>query len=252
MADAAANALESVSIVTVTQYARQDCLANLAILIKNQIYKNIAEWVIVEGSQTAADAQANAVLIKNLKDVPPIKYVPFKPGQYLSDLRNAGNQMCTGDIIVCMDDDDYYPPTRVSHAVYTLVNSPALLAGCSKVYIYFYETCRLFQFKSFGKNHSTNNCMAYKRSYLQTHAYTAGLSKAEESSFTNSFSEPMEQLDPQKTMVMSGHGSNTVDKKWLIQSTKNHTMATELNASTLILDLIPLPILLKMEKIFYK
>ena len=43
-----------------------------------------------------------------------------------------------GEIIVYMDDDDYYPPDRVNHAVNRLRSQPrALAAGSSIVYIYF-------------------------------------------------------------------------------------------------------------------
>ena len=45
-----------------------------------------------------------------------IIYIEYS-GKALSDLRNIGNNKCSGDIIVCMDDDDYYPVERVSHAV---------------------------------------------------------------------------------------------------------------------------------------
>ncbi len=244
--------MPTVSIVTVTQYARHECLRNLERLIQKQMYPNMVEWVIVEGSKTVADAEANGLRINELKIELPINYIPFQPNHHLSDLRNVGNKACIGDIIVCMDDDDYYPPTRVTHAVYMLMNSPkgALIAGCSAAYIYFFELCRFFQFKSFGKTHSTNNCLAYKKEYLRTHSHAPGLDKAEESSFTNNFSEPMEQLDPMKTIVISGHGTNTVDKSWITLGSEPPKMAIEMNAAAIILDFIPLPILLKMEKIF--
>jgi glycosyltransferase involved in cell wall biosynthesis len=237
----------SVSLLTVTQYSRRECLANLSMLIHRQIYKNIIEWVIVEGSPVEADAQKNAEILKKMKQNNiPITYVPFRPAQSLSDLRNAGNAVCKGDIIICMDDDDYYPPTRVSHAVYRLQESAALIAGCSQAYIYFYNTGQFFQFKRiFGKGHSTNNCLAYKRAYLETHQHLPGLSKGEEASFTNDWTEPMEQLDPTKTIVISGHGSNTVDKSRL-----SPEIMLEMRAGT-ITDYIPLPLLLKMEKILY-
>jgi glycosyltransferase involved in cell wall biosynthesis len=216
--------LPTVSIITVTQYSRRECFINLVGLIKEQIYENIVEWVIVEGSKNLADAEENAEHIAQQTGfMHPVNivYIPFSQEQqeqdplHLSDLRNLGNNACRGDIIVCMDDDDYYPPTRVSHAVYKLMNSSALIAGCSKAYIYFYITDQLFQFKGFGKTHSTNNCMAYKREYLKNHSHEAGLAKAEEGSFTNYFSEPMVQLDPHKCIVMSGHYDNTVDKSWM-------------------------------------
>ena len=236
----------SVSLLTITQYARRECLANLSMLIQQQLYKNIVEWVIVEGTPDKADAIKNAELISKMKSDIPIHFIPWSAGQALSDLRNKGNAACKGDIIVCMDDDDYYPPTRVSHAVHRLQQSTALIAGCSKAYIYFYQTGQFFQFKSFGKGHSTNNCLAYKRAYLNNHQHLPGLAKGEESSFTNEFTEEMEQLDPMKTIIISGHGTNTVDK-----SLVSPAMLIDLNTPALILEYIPLPILLKMEKILY-
>jgi len=55
----------------------------------------------------------------------------------------------------------------------------------------------------------------------------------------------MIQLDPMKTIVISGHGQNTVDKEKICHSEQ----FTELYAPT-ITDYIPLPILLKYEGIF--
>lgn len=101
-------------------------------------------------------------------------------GKKLSDLRNLGNTTCKGDIIVCMDDDDYYPPERVSSAVESLKNSSALLAGCSDIYLYEYFMGKLYKFKGFHAKHSTNNCMAFKREYLRNHAHQTGLDMAEE------------------------------------------------------------------------
>ena len=233
-----------VSLLTITQYSRSECLKNLSKLIRQQLYKNIVEWVIVEGSPDKEDSIKNTEIISNMKSDIPINFIPWRAGQSLSDLRNVGNEVCQGDIIVCLDDDDYYPPTRVSHAVYRLQNSPALIAGCSKAYIYFYQTGQFFQFKSLGKGHSTNNCLAYKRDYLKNHQHLHGLSKGEESSFTNEFQEPMEQLDPTKTIVISGHGNNTVDKSRL-----SPDIMLEMKAGS-ITDYIPLPLLLKMEKMF--
>jgi len=196
----------------------------LARLIKQQIYKNIAEWVIVEGSQAEAKANANSIYLFSHIDMATlpfnINYIPYNPflgsqPRYLSDLRNNGNNVCRGEIIVCMDDDDYYPPTRISHAVHMLTTSSsnALIAGCSRTYIYFYLTKTFFQSKSFGQGHSTNNCLAYKREYLENHSHEYAISHGEEPSFTNDFTEPMIQLDPMKTIVVSGHSQNTVIKK---------------------------------------
>ena len=43
--------MTSVSILTITQYKRFNCLKNLYDIIQEQNYTNIKEWIIVEGSQ---------------------------------------------------------------------------------------------------------------------------------------------------------------------------------------------------------
>jgi hypothetical protein len=121
--------------------------------------------------------------------------------------------MCNGDIIVCMDDDDYYPKERVKHAVEQLEKSDYLLAGCTDIYLYEFGWKKLFKCIGFHSYHSTNNVMAYKREYLLHHRYAPGLSMAEEVGFTNHFTEPMVQLNAKKSIIVSCHTSNTVYKR---------------------------------------
>ena len=108
---------KSVSIVTITQLKRKECIKILCDIINTQTYKNIVEWVIVEGSKNKEDALENANYVKELKSKVPIVYMEYKVNAKLGELRNIGNTKCVGDITVCMDDDDYYPPDRVEHAV---------------------------------------------------------------------------------------------------------------------------------------
>jgi glycosyltransferase involved in cell wall biosynthesis len=206
----------TVSLLTITQKSRNKCLKNLLEFINKQTYQDIIEWVIVEGSKTKKDAEENKEFIIILNKTRfPIKYIGFEEGSKLSDLRNRGNVSCKGDIIVCMDDDDYYPPKRVETAVSNLNNSTKQIAGCSYAYMYDYNLDKLYKFKSFGRNHSTNNCLAYKKEYLLTHKHEAGLDRGEEMSFTNNFTAPMIQLDSEDCIVISSHDSNTFNKSAL-------------------------------------
>ena len=250
-----------VSLVTISQLSRFDCLLNLYELIKLQTYKNITEWVIVEGSHSKEDGAKNKQNINRLlqmhlhdkeTQVQQIIYVEYT-GLLLSDLRNLGNNKCSGYIIVCMDDDDYYPPERVSHAVETLRKSPCLIAGCSGVYMYEYFMGKLYKFKRFYKYHSTNNCMAFKREYLRNHKHDEGLIMAEERSFTNNFTEPMVQLSPLKCIIVSSHNMNTYNKRELCVkgSIGLHPCLSELNTYP-ITNYIPSEIFTKMKNMFYK
>lgn len=208
----------SVSIVTITQLSRFDCLQVLKDMIEEQSYKNILEWVIVEGSSCEEDANLNKQNILKLKTQTKINinYVEYDGNVILGNLRNKSNNATKGDYIVCMDDDDYYPKERVEHAVLTLKTSHNLIAGCSGCMFYDYILDKQFKSRQLNPNHSTNNCFAYKKEYLKNHSYDNTKTFAEESSFTNAFNEPMCQLNPKKTIIVSSHNLNTYNKRKLI------------------------------------
>jgi glycosyltransferase involved in cell wall biosynthesis len=207
----------TVSIVTISQFKRFNCLQILNDLIAEQTYTNIIEWVIVEGSKDEADAKKNADAIKTLTTRVPVVYIArTDPPAKLGELRNRGNTACKGDITVVMDDDDYYPPQRVEHAVQKLSKSGAEIAGCSAMYIYDYFLESMYKFKEYGPNHSTNNSMAWKKAYLIKNKHDPEKESAEETSFTFGFKEPMVQLDADKTIVVSSHDGNTFNKRELL------------------------------------
>lgn len=219
----------SVSLVTINQLKRCETIKILAQHIKKQTYKHIVQWVIVEGSPTREDSLENAKHIESLRmsmalDMPSLQidYVSSVSsinsdglfnGHKLGSLRNLGNRACTGDITVCMDDDDYYFPTRVQHAVERLNNSKCLIAGCSAKYLYDFDLKSFYQFSEWGPYHSTNDCMAWKKEYITNHAHDPNAACGEEPSFTNVFKEPMVQLDPKHCIIACSHYMNTFSKK---------------------------------------
>jgi hypothetical protein len=249
--------MTSVSIVTITQFSRFNCLENLFHLIKLQDCTNIKEWVIVEGSKNINDALLNKrninFLINNLNPF-DIKYIEYTGSTYLSNLRNLGNNSCTCDIIVCMDDDDYYPPTKISSLLQSFKNRNSIskfdykIAGCSAAYMYDYDLNKLYKFNKIHNNHSTNNCMAFNREYLKNNKHQEGLNMAEESSFTNCFTENMIQLNPIDCIVISSHFNNTYNKKRIIQEFDNPYISEVTNI--LVTDLIPIDIFKRMQLLF--
>ena len=250
-----------VSLLTITQHSRFPCIQNLYDLIKLQTYTNIKEWIIVEGSPTLDLAEQNRIQLtdfinstlnnRSTNNTMTIKYLDYSPDLMLSDLRNKGNLACSGDIIVCMDDDDYYPKERVTHAVHQLQNSPKLIAGCSAVYMYDYFLDKMYKFKEFGPNHSTNNCLAYKREYLVDHSHAPGLRLGEEMSFTNGFREPMIQLSARKTIVISSHDKNTYNKREMCEASNlNRNPMLRLVSGSPLNEYIPLEFYERMNYIF--
>lgn len=237
-----------ISIVTLSQYKRYGALHLLYQCITSQT-KKPDEWVIVEGSNLKEDADQNELFISDFKKTCtiPIVYVPFKEGTKLGGLRNRGNQSCSGDIIICMDDDDFYPPTRIEHVVGGFNQFPNIqIAGCSNMLLYDFKIKVFYQCRGYNDNHSTNNAMAWRKSYLQNHQYDPDKTFGEESSFTNQFTEPMIQLSPIHTVITSCHSSNTFDKTNIL---KNRDVFTIL-PNTLLRQMISESLLEQYGKLF--
>jgi glycosyltransferase involved in cell wall biosynthesis len=225
-------------------------------MIKGQTYKNIIEWIIVEGSKSDEDALVNSSNINAWKDTLDmkcsVKYLEKKSGEKLGALRNRGNKACSGEITVVMDDDDYYPDLRVEHSVEKLLGSPNLIAGCSAMLIYDYTLDTLCKFKGFGPNHSVNNCFAWKKKYLEKYSHDESKDMGEEPSFTNKFTEPMVQLDSEKTVIQSSHSSNTFNKRELLTGgiTKINPSIVEIQAT--ITDYIKEPFFSRLRSLFLR
>jgi hypothetical protein len=214
----------TVSILTLTQFNRFSCLNILLELIKKQTYNNIIEWVIVEGTKNEEEVELNKVNIKNMIETNKvkfnIKYVLDDKEKKIGYLRNIGSKACIGDITVCMDDDDFYPKSRVEHAVISLIKSNYLIAGCDNLLIYDFSINKIYQFDGIpNRFHSGNASMAWKKEYLNKHSYRDIDEKAEEDFFTNGFTEPMVKLNPFLTIIALSHSQNTIGKKKLFIST---------------------------------
>ncbi|MDA9630015.1 glycosyltransferase, partial [bacterium] len=127
------NGMPTVSICTPT-YNRRKFIPFLIKCYLQQTYpQSLIEWIVVDdGPDPVGDLFA---------DVPGVKYFFQKEKMKLGRKRNYMHEKATGDIIVYMDDDDYYPPDRVRHAVIKLrSNNQVLASGSSLVYIYFKDT----------------------------------------------------------------------------------------------------------------
>ena len=140
----------------------------------------------------------------------------------LGKKRNIMHKKACGDIIVYMDDDDYYPPDRVSHAVERLMENPAALcAGSSEMYIYFKDNKdngKMVQFGPYGPNHATAGTFAFKRKLLKDTQYNEEACLAEEREFLKNYTVPFVQLDPLKTILVFSHSHNTFDKRTLLEN----------------------------------
>jgi glycosyltransferase involved in cell wall biosynthesis len=175
------------------------------------------EWIIVDdGTDKIEDI---------IKDHPLVKYFKYDEKMPLGKKRNIMHKKARGSIIVYMDDDDYYPPERVSHAVEMLVKNPeALCAGSSEMYIYFKDTDQMIQFGPYGPKHATAGTFAFRKELLREHKYNNDACLAEEREFLKGYTVPFVQLDSMKTILVFSHRHNTFDKRTLLNEPFSNVM----------------------------
>ena len=109
-------------------YNRRPFIKSLISCFNNQTYPDLIEWIIIDdGTDKIKD------LVSNIENV---KYYSYSKKLKLGKKRNIANFYSKGKIIVNMDDDDYYPPERIEHAVDVLMNTTNMCAGCNKFYLW--------------------------------------------------------------------------------------------------------------------
>ena len=202
-----------VSVCTPT-FNRRPFILTMFECFRNQDYpKDRIEWIIVDdGTDKIKDLVHSA-------NIPQIKYFDIPEKMTLGKKRNYMHEQTKGSIIVYMDDDDYYPPERISHAVERLTqNETALCAGSSEIYIYFKHLHKMYQCGPYGPNHSTAGTFAFKSELLKQTRYDDNASLAEEKSFLKNYTIPFVQLDPLKTILVFSHQHNTFDKRQMLEN----------------------------------
>ena len=117
------NELPYVSVCTPT-FNRRPFIQSAIECFNHQLYpKHRMEWIIVDdGTDKIEDLVSGH---------PNVKYFKSSEKLALGKKRNIMHANSCGDIIVYMDDDDYYPPERVSHAVEALMARPDILCAGS-------------------------------------------------------------------------------------------------------------------------
>jgi glycosyltransferase involved in cell wall biosynthesis len=205
------NQLPFVSVCTPT-FNRRPFIPTMIECFKNQTYpKNRMEWIIVDDG---TDRIEDLIIAAN---IPQIKYFDLSKKMALGAKRNFMHDQTRGSIIVYMDDDDYYPPERVEHAVEKLTAHPeALCAGASEIYIFFKHIQQMYQFGPYGPNHATAGTFAFRRELLAQTRYDEHAALAEEKSFLKNYTIPFVQLDPLKCILVFSHEQNTFDKRKLL------------------------------------
>jgi len=199
-----------ISICTPT-YNRRPFIPYLKKCILKQDYPlSRIEWIIVDDGIDK---------IKDLiDDLSFIVYLPYNEVLSLGKKRNIMNEKSKGDFIIYMDDDDYYPPDRISHAVEVLQKNPTyLIAGSSEMHCYFSDIDKIYQFGPYKENHATAATFIFRKELLEQTSFSEDAMLAEEKHFLKDYTIPLIQLNTTKTILVLAHIHNTFDKKKLLK-----------------------------------
>ena len=213
------NEYPKVSVCTPT-FNRRPFIPYLIKCFQHQTYpKEKIEWIIVDdGTDKVEDLFLPLIQKYDPDQKYTVKYFSYDTKMTLGKKRNLAHDKCSGDIIIYMDDDDYYPPERISHAVEKLQNNPnALCAGSSIMYIYFKHITQMYKFGPYGPNHSTAATFAFRKELLKETVYDNDACLAEEKKFLKNYTIPFVQLDPMKSILVFSHNHNSFDKKVLLK-----------------------------------
>lgn len=204
-----------VSVLTPT-FNRRKFIPSIIECYKAQTYPHDRmEWIILDdGTDSVKDLFDTLALT-----LPNIRYIYHPKKLLIGGKRNILNKEAKGDILVAMDDDDYYMPDRVKHVVQRAASNPSIdVFGSSEMYLYYTDTKEIYKFGPYGANHATNGTMAWRKAYALTHLYDETVAFAEEKSYLNGYTTPIHQLDPFKVMLVISHNDNTFNKKQFRES----------------------------------
>lgn len=142
-------------------------------------------------------------------------YVGYDSPIPLGQKRQGLNEKATGEVLVCMDDDDYYPPTRVENAVATLLANPTVeFVYAPTMHLYYPHERAVYRCGPWTTNwpHAT---FAFTKHYAETHSYTKGDQYGEERTFTDFYRVPHALLPVEHTIMALCHNHNTIPKNKL-------------------------------------
>jgi glycosyltransferase involved in cell wall biosynthesis len=164
-------------------------------------------WVVLDNSSCPAEdwSIATGVHYERVYEPRPIGW-----------LRNRCLEIALekgAEYIVFWDDDDYYPPTRISTGVEALEKNPkADISGSSKMYLLLTRENVLMTTGPFHENHATAATWTVRRRCAEKRRFDETKDKGEEVTFTNNWVVNVVQVPPEEMIVVMGHSRNTVDK----------------------------------------
>jgi glycosyltransferase involved in cell wall biosynthesis len=142
-----------------------------------------------------------------LPDDRRIVYVRATGRLTIGDKRNLACTRARGSIIAHLDDDDWYPPTRLSTQVHALCEEGADVVGSSDLHVIDLHSQREWHLAHPHTGWVAGTTLVYRRELWQAHPF-APVTVGEDTRFLAAASHVVDLRDP-RLCVVTVHGHNT-------------------------------------------
>lgn len=137
---------------------------------------------------------------------------PVRLGKKRNDLKRAAR----GEFLVTMDDDDYYFPRYVEHAVEVLSRPDSVgIAALDTAYV-FYPIRWSLEVSGPWRDAWPGASFCYTQEYARRHQFHTAATSGEEWLFTDWHRIIPDKLDPEQTMIVTSHKGNCSNKNSLV------------------------------------
>ena len=163
--------------------------------------QELIEWIIVDASEVPVEIEHPSVHYFRAEKQGP---------QSIGVMRNQTIAHATGDVMVNMDDDDYYFTSWVSYAARSVW--PTGLAGVIWRYNLDVKDGTVYKSGPYRKWLSPAGMTAFTREYSEQYRYGEngmGRRSDEEIKFTRGYHNPLTALDQAQSGVGIVHGTNS-------------------------------------------
>ena len=199
--------LPLVSIITPTHNRKIFFELALNNFLTQDYPKNKLEWIILDDG----NEDLTNMLPKGDKR---IKYIKMKGQKGLkttiSHKRNYGFEQSSGEIIIHMDDDDYYLPSSVSTRVKVLLNykeQGIKCVGCERFGCH--DLQKDVSFVIDKNNELAEASMGYFREFIQERKFNRSIAKGEGKLFCRGRNKHIMKLPFEFIFISFTHGNNT-------------------------------------------
>ncbi len=170
-----------------------------------QDYPQLELLVIDDGTDSIADC-----VPRNER----IRYLRLDRKLTIGAKRNFACEQAAGEFIVHWDDDDWYPPNRVTRQIAALGDRGGEITGSSRIYYYDAVSMQAWEYRYPKVNHAWvgGNTLAYRKAFWQQHRFPE-VQVGEDSRFVwSSRGKSICDLADPSLCVATAHSSNTSRK----------------------------------------